>query len=215
MEWIQHELNKTGVIPDVLSVIERVKIYLNHEPLTPAQIAQQQRRAESALLVYFEQKSSLFVRGNVAEKSFKSEGVLIDDLVHMSGKIDLLEIDKVNKTIVVVDYKTGESHESWKPETDKLHKYMIQLYCYKLLVENSASYREYSVVGGRLEFIEPDSDGIVHSLSLEFNSEQAGIVRKLLHALWNRVQTLDMPDITSYGDSLSAIKQFEKDLIAS
>ena len=214
LEWMQNELNRTGQLPDTASVIDRAKNYLSHEPLAPEQITQQQRRLEAALTIYLESRSESFSQNNVAEKSFRREGVLLDGEVLMGGKIDLLEIDKTNKTIVVVDYKTGESHDSWKPETDKLHKYMLQLYCYKLLVENSTSYRGYTVTSGRLEFVEPDTDGAVHALLLEFSSEQLAFTKQLLHALWKRVKSLNMPDISGYSDSLAAMKQFEKDLVS-
>lgn len=214
LEWLQNELNRTGKTPDDEDIIERAQMYLSREPLTPEQITQQQNRASGTLTHYLTAKKASFKRGNVAEKSFRDEGALVEKVVHMGGKIDLLEIDKTTKTITVVDYKTGQGTSSWKPETDRLHKYMLQLYCYKLVVEASATYRDYTVTSGRLEFVDPDNDGVVHSLSLQFSDEQLNHTRKLLAALWQRVQALDMPDISGYGDSLTAIKQFEQDLIS-
>ena len=145
--------------------------------------------------------------------AFRNQGVLVGD-VHMGGKIDLLEIDEAKKEIVVVDYKTGDSESSWKPETVKLHKYALQLYCYKLLVEGSAKYRGYTVTSGRLDFIEPDSDGELHPLSLTFEPGRLDDVRRLLASMWRAVQTVEFPDISEYGDSLTAVKQFENDLIS-
>jgi len=69
------------------------------------------------------------------------------------------------------------------------------------------------VTSGRLEFIDPDADGTIYSLSLQFSNEQLNHTRKLLLAMWQRVQALDMPDISGYSDTLTAIKQFEQDLI--
>ena len=213
LEWLQNELNRTGKAPANTAIIERAKVYLSKEPLTPEQITQQHNRASVTLSQYLDARKANFVRGNVPEKSFRDEGVLIENIVHMGGKIDLLEIDKTTKTITVVDYKTGQGTSSWKPETDRLHKYMLQLYCYKLVIEASATYRGYAVTSGRLEFIDPDADGTIYSLSLQFSNEQLDHTRKLLLAMWQRVQALDMPDISGYSDTLTAIKQFEQDLI--
>lgn len=215
LEWLQNELNRKGKTPSDEAIIERAEMYLSREPLTPEQITQQHNRASVTLTHYLQAKKSTFKRGNVPEKSFRDEGVLINKIVRMGGKIDLLEIDTAAKTITVVDYKTGQGTSSWKPETDRLHKYMLQLYCYKLIIEASATYRNYKVTSGRLEFIDPDIDGTIHSLSLQFNEEQLDHTRKLLVAMWQRVQALDMPDITGYSDTLTAIKQFEQDLIGS
>ena len=210
LEWAQNEVNLEHKHPSVKAAIAYADAYLNHEPLGDEQIAQQQRHAADTLETYLAHRT--FKKGNVAEMSFQTQGVLIGD-VHMGGKIDLLEINEATKEIVVVDYKTGDPESSWKPENIKLHKYALQLYCYKLLVEGSAKYRGYTVKSGRLEFVEADSDGELHALSLDFETGRLEEVRALLSAMWRSVQTLDMPDISNYKDTLTAAKQFEQDLI--
>ncbi len=209
LEWMQNEVNTGHNQPSAKAAAQYAATYLEHEPLLPEQIAQQQRRATETLSAYLGGRT--FQKGNVAEMSFHSQGVFVGD-VHMGGKIDLLEIDEAKKEIVVVDYKTGGAETSWKPETIKLHKYALQLYCYKLLVEGSVKYRGYIVTSGRLEFVEPDNDGQTHSLTLSFEPGRLAEVRALLGAMWQRVQTLALPDTSIYGDTLTAIKQFESDL---
>lgn len=211
LEWIQNEVNTGHKQPSSKAAAQYAATYLAHEPLLPEQIAQQQRRAAETLAAYLGGQS--FKKGNVAEMSFRSQGVLVGE-VHMGGKIDLLEIDEAKKEIVVVDYKTGGAETSWKPETIKLHKYALQLYCYKLLVEGSVRYRGYTVTSGRLEFVEPDNDGQTHNLALNFEPSRLAEVRALLAAMWQRVQSLSFPDTSGYGDTLTAIKQFESDLLA-
>ncbi len=210
LEWMQNEVNTGHKQPSTKAATQYAATYLAHEPLLPEQIVQQQRRAAETLNAYL--AGHTFQKGNVAEMSFRSQGVFVGD-VHMGGKIDLLEIDETKKEIVVVDYKTGGAETSWKPETIKLHKYALQLYCYKLLVEGSVRYRGYTVTSGRLEFVEPDNDGQTHSLALNFEPGRLAEVRGLLAAMWQRVKTLSLPDTSSYGDTLTAIKQFESDLI--
>lgn len=212
LEWLQNEVNLGKKQPTVKAAVSYAEAYLAHEPLTAEQIAQQQRHAAETLEAYLAKK--VFTKGNVPEMSFRNQGVLVGD-VHMGGKIDLLEIDETKKEIIVVDYKTGEPETSWKPETIKLHKYALQLYCYKLLVEGSAKYRGYTVTSGRLDFIEPDGDGELHSLSLVFEPGRLDDVRRLLASMWRAVQTIHFPDISEYGDSLTAVKQFENALISS
>lgn len=210
LEWLQNEVNLDHQQPSTKAAITYAEKYLAHEPLTDEQISQQQRHAAETLTAYLSQRT--FRKGDVAEMSFRTQGVVIDD-VYMGGKIDVLKVDTANKEIVVVDYKTGASETSWKPETIKLHKYALQLYCYKLLVENSHTYRGYTVTSGILEFVEPDSDGELHSLQLEFTPARLAEVKLLLAAMWRAVRSLDLPDTSDYAKTLTAIKQFEKDLI--
>lgn len=210
LEWIQNEINVGHEQPPIAAAVKYATSYLAHEPLTGEQIEQQQRRAKQVLESYLAVRS--FKKGNVPEMSFRGQGVFVGD-VHMGGKIDLLEIDEAKKEIVVVDYKTGDAETSWKPETIKLHKYMLQLYCYKLLVERSIKYRGYTVTAGRLEFVAPDGDGDIHTLTLSFEPGRLDEIKHLLAAMWRSVKTLELPDTTGYSDTLTAIKKFETDLI--
>jgi hypothetical protein len=210
LEWLQNEVNLGHDQPSIKAAIKYATTYLSREPLTAEQIEQQGRRAGEVLETYL--KGRVLREGNVSEMSFRGQGVFVGD-VHMGGKIDLLEIDESKKEIVVVDYKTGDAETSWKPETIKLHRYMLQLYCYKLLVEGSVKYRGYTVTSGRLVFVEPDGDGEVHSLTLDFEPGRLAEVRGLLAAMWHTVHALELPDTTPYGTTLTAIKQFEQDLI--
>jgi hypothetical protein len=125
-----------------------------------------------------------------------------------------MEIDTANKTITVVDYKTGKPFSRWQSDL-KLHKYQHQLYCYKLLIENSRTFRGYRVTAGRLEFIEPDDRGVIHSLPLTFTDKDEAATRALLTAMWHCVQNLDFPDVSSYDTSLAGTRAFEADLIAT
>lgn len=208
LEWLQNDLNKTGELPSDQAVLEQATSYLARELLTETQLAQQQLRAQQSLAVYLAQKRSQYQRGNVAEKSFRHEGVFVAD-AHLGGKVDLLEIDKQAKRIVVVDYKTG----SLGSDPVKLHRYTLQLYCYKLLVEKSHSYEGYSVEQGKLCFVEPDHDGTITEKTVTFDTVETNRVEQLLDALWHRVKNVDMPDASAYGDSLKETLRFEKDLI--
>jgi DNA helicase-2/ATP-dependent DNA helicase PcrA len=213
LEWLQHQVNEHGQLPLFKATATHFTGQLEKELLTPEQLAVQTARGVSALETYLAHSHTRFVPGNRPEHNFRDEGVVLDGGVHLAGKIDLLEIDKAAKTITVVDYKTGASAASWKPETARLHKYRLQLYCYKLLIEGSHSFAGYRVEKGRLDFVEPDSDGAIHRLELTFEDAELAHAKALLQAMWHRVLALDLPDVSGYGTSLSAIKQFEQDLL--
>ncbi len=212
LHWLQDRVNSEGSLPTIALTLDYFDKRLRMKHLSPETEVLQQERGHHALTTYLKNRSHIFKSGDEAERNFKNEGVMIDT-THLAGKVDRLEVDKDTKTIVVVDYKTGKSYEKWNSEL-KLHKYRQQLYCYKLLIEGSHTYRGYTVTSGRLEFIESDQSGNVHALELTFDPNELERVKKLLGAMWTHVMNLDFPDISQYEKNLKGAKQLEDDLIS-
>ena len=121
-------------------------------------------------------------------------------------------VDPKTRNVSIVDYKTGKSHTKWTSEV-KMHNYERQLYFYKILLENSRSYNKYKVVDAYLEFVEPDLNGNINKLHIKFDPEKEEQTKKLIEAIYKKIITLDMPDISGYAKTLKGIKQFEQDLI--
>ncbi|MEK7153690.1 MAG: PD-(D/E)XK nuclease family protein, partial [Patescibacteria group bacterium] len=211
LEWLQHKTTAQGKVPAITETIHYFTASMHKRKLTGAQMALEIERGEKALTAYLATRSHIFKPTDKAEHNFRNEGVFIGN-AHMAGKVDRMEIDQAGKTITVVDYKTGRSYPRWAPEP-KLHRYQLQLYCYKMLIEGSRTYKGYTVAQGRVEFIEPDTDNRIHTLELTFKDDELARVRKLLQAMWQRVHTLDFPDIGDYEPTLAGIKQFETDLL--
>lgn len=210
LQWLQGCLNRTGQLPTPAEAAAHAEAFIARETLSPEETATQIARAQQVLSAYLASAVSEFKAGNMAEKSFRDEGVFIGN-VHLGGKIDLLEIDTNNKLITVVDYKTGQLGS----DPAKLYRYTLQLYCYKLLVENSHTYKNYTVQHGRLVFVEPSAEGVIAVKEIRFTPEQTQRTKQLLQAMWQRVMRLDMPDASRYGDTLKDIHAFEDMLLAT
>ena len=91
--------------------------------------------------------------------------------IPLTGKIDRIKIDKLSRTITIIDYKTGRPQPKWV-NTPKLLKYKQQLYFYKILIESSRRFKGYTVATEPdSEFlIEPDvNTAKIHSLILPRN----------------------------------------------
>ena len=174
-------------------------------------------KGKSALTAFLNAKSSDFHDTDLAELDFSNQGVIIDN-ARLTGKLDVVDIDKQNKTIFVTDYKTGKPAHSWKGSADyekiKLHKYRQQLMFYQLLVEHSRDYSNFTFTGGRLQFVEPDmKTGDILSLEDTFSREELSEFAKLVNIIWQKITTLDMPDISGYSADYKGMLQFEKDLL--
>lgn len=211
LEWLQHEVNKGNNLPSNDQAIRYLITSMESKKLLPDVTKLLIARGKHALQVLLNGQYIDFKKEYVAEYSFKREGVFVGN-AHLSGKIDRLEIDKKTKTIKIVDYKTGKSFKTWKPEL-KLHKYKQQLYCYKFLIEHSHTFQGYSVTGAELLFVEPDENNTVHTLSLAFKPDEEKNMRLLIESIWQHIKALNLPNIEAYDSSLSGTKKFEDDLI--
>jgi len=211
LEWLQLRLNQTKQLPALAKVQTYFEERLERQRLSAAQTALEIERGRAALEAYLKQRATSFKPGDFAEHNFRNEGVFVDDM-HLGGKIDKLEIDQAARTITVVDYKTGRASNRWANEA-KLRRYRLQLYCYKLLIEGSHSFANYTVDAGRIEFIEPDAAGRVQTLDLKFTADELATTKRLLRAFWQHVQNLDIPDTSSYPGTLSGMTKFEADLL--
>ncbi|HEX8762528.1 MAG TPA: ATP-dependent DNA helicase [Candidatus Saccharimonadales bacterium] len=211
LEWMHQVTKKDGLLPSLTAVHRTFEQRLRAKRMNTNDTTLFLERGHAALTVYMAQRAHTFGPDNIAEYSFRSEGVFIGD-AHLTGKIDKLIIDKEKKSITIVDYKTGKSYSSWKRDA-KLHKYRLQLYMYKALVEGSHTFAGYTVKDAYLEFVEPDDNGHIQELPIDFNDDEYARVRQLAERAWRRIKALDLPDITQYKPDLSGIESFENDLL--
>lgn len=173
------------------------------------------QKGSDDLRAFLDERYNDFTTTQKTELDFANQHVMIGT-AHLAGKLDLVDV-LPDKTIVVTDYKTGKPSRSWSGKTDyekiKLHKYKQQLMFYKLLVEHARDWHSYTVETGILQFIEPTKKGDVVQLDMTFDQEELRQFEKLINAVWTRIITLDLPDITQYEQSLKGILAFEQDLI--
>ncbi len=168
------------------------------------------------LQTFLAAKYDTFTPGQKVELSFAGQHSIVDD-AHLTGNLDLVDINQANKTMVVTDYKTGHPARDWKGKTDyekiKLHRYRQQLLFYKLLVEHSRDYGSYVVTRGVLQFVEATKDGQILALDDDFSQAELNEFRQLVTAVWRKIITLDLPATQNYEANYKGILAFEHDLI--
>ncbi|MCA9346717.1 ATP-dependent helicase [Candidatus Saccharibacteria bacterium] len=208
LEWYQNSINgsKKPTINDVLSHYDRE---LDRRYMSDIDRDQARAKGRASLEKYLVARTEMFKKPAKSEVNFYSEGVVIDD-ARLSGKIDRLEIDDKSKTVRIADYKTGKPLAKWGSDMKSL-KYKQQLYMYKILIEHSSTWRGYNVESARLEFVEPDKNAtgsVVEPLYLDFNEKEETELKQLIIAVWNLIQTLNLPDISSYDKSAKGAREF-------
>ncbi len=211
LDWLYSYAKTNSRLPDEKSLLNYFDQQLAQKNLNKEQTKQLKDRGSDTLNAYLKRKRDSINSNVETEFNFRREGVFVDN-AHLTGNIDKLIIDKPNKKITVVDYKTGKSHKKWSNDL-VLHKYRQQLYSYKILVERSHTFSGYSVDGGLLEFVEPDSNGQINELFIRFDDAEQKKVEDLIQAVWHQIMNLEFPDVSAYSPSLKGIEDFENYLI--
>lgn len=212
MEWLHNTARQSNAIPREADVYNAFDRRMRARQINEQDLPLFIERGQTALRAYLQQRRDAITPDVVAEYSFRKEGVFVGD-AHMAGKIDKMIIDRAERTITIVDYKTGRSYNRWIRDL-KLHKYRMQLYLYRALVEGSHTYAGYRVVDAYLEFIEPDEDGNIQTLHLQFDEAEYEAAKKLAEIVYTRVRSMDLPDTSTYTKDLSGVESFQKDLQA-
>lgn len=151
------------------------------------------------------------LRQGKAEVNLAPEKLSIDG-VPVTGKIDHILIDDDTKTIEIYDFKTGGYHkEKWRSHAT-LYKYMLQLGFYKLLLNNSPTYRKYKVERAHILFVTPDKDDEVYDKIYEFNDDDEKELLELMKTVYGSISTLEFindPEIFRPADNNLGIKDIK------
>lgn len=169
-------------------------------------------RGARALKSYLQTCGKRLQEAAEIERDFRREGVTLEG-ARLTGIIDRLEVDSSAKTVRIVDFKSGNPSSSWS-SSSKHQNYKQQLYFYMLLVERSQSYRGYHIESASLEFIEPLPSGDCASpLVLPYDETEYAQFKRLIVEVWQRIQRLDLPDISGYAASAAGMRHFITDLL--
>ena len=152
------------------------------------------------------------LRQGKAEINLGPEKIIVNG-VPVVGKIDHMIIDEENKTIEIYDFKTGGYHkEKWQSHAT-LYKYMLQLGFYKLLLNNSPTYKKYKIMKAHILFVTPDKDGLVYDKEYSFNEEDEKSLIKIISAVYNQIISLsfiDDQEVFVSPDSSLGLKEIKK-----
>jgi DNA helicase II / ATP-dependent DNA helicase PcrA len=205
-----------GQLRPIEDIVKDFEINLQRSRLEPHDFESYVQKGTDELSAYLTHRAGSFAINQKVELDFAGQEAMLGE-AKLTGKLDLVTLNNEEKTMVVSDYKTGKPATSWQSneayEKIKLHKYRQQLLFYKLLVEHSRDFGNYTVKSGSLEFIEPTRSGETIVLDLQPTREELDHVSQLISAVWRRIQTLDLPDTSQYSKDLKGIEAFEQDLI--
>jgi DNA helicase-2/ATP-dependent DNA helicase PcrA len=197
-------------------IISNFELNLNKQHIAKHDFDILLQKGSDVLRVFLESRYQGFSSSDQTELNFTNQHSIVGD-AHLTGKLDVANINKSEKTITVTDYKTGKPTLTWTGKTDyekmKLHRYKQQLMFYKLLVENARDFRGYKVEKGIMQFVEPTISGDIIAIDSDFDQKELEQFQQLIGAVWDHITKLDLPDISKYDQSYKGILAFEQDLI--
>ena len=217
LQQLHNLLRADHRLPPTERILHYFRTSLETQHLLPDDFELYLDKGTAALTAFLDAKLSDFHDTELAELDFAHQGVVVGG-ARLTGKLDVADIDKQNKTIFVTDYKTGKPSHSWRGTSDyekiKLHKYRQQLMFYQLLVTSSRDYGNFTFIGARLQFVEPDmKTGDILSLEDTFSREELAKFAQLIGVVWQKITTLELPDISGYSADYKGMVQFEEDLL--
>jgi DNA helicase-2/ATP-dependent DNA helicase PcrA len=208
LRFSQEHLNTAGKLP--------VKAELENFVRSELEVASDNYASDIVDTVDgFLNHTSVLMPGGVAEYNFDGKHIPYGNM-RLTGTVDHF-VDKDSK-LVVTDFKTGRALNSWKISEDyykqRLHKFRQQLMFYELLFRNSPQFGKVQQIVSGVAFVEPSMRNVYCHLTLDANKKERDKLESLISAVWQKVITLDLPDVSAYGQDMRGTLDFEDQLIA-
>lgn len=219
VHYALERLQNSDTPADENSVMQLFKQRINDFDLPENDFNELVSRAQNALPKFVHTRSELFHnQPNITvktEENYYSQHIVLND-AKLTGTIDRLEIDKTNKTITIVDFKTGKSYSQVENGSASWHHHLKQLHFYRLMLLASQKFPDYRVNNWRIEFVDPDQSGQINYVAGEFDEAEAERIKKLIGVVWQKTMALDFTEPVIAPDTkanLSDIKKFEQSLL--
>ena len=218
MQFAHEQINLKKQKPSIDQIVDAFEKELDKKPLDDKDYQNFKDKGRDSLNGFLQKNYDSLNQNQKPEVDFRSQNVVLNG-AKLTGKLDVLEIDKTAKSLAVQDYKTGKVIASWTKggqDYDKIkkHKYRQQLMFYRLLLENSDDYKNYDVKSLELVFLEPSLTGEYSVLNLDdIGQDEYQDFQTLVGIVWQKIQNLDFPDTSNYEQNFNGLLQFEQDLL--
>lgn len=182
---------------------------LGHEQLPEAEYRRQLAKGQQVLGRLFGELGYKLPKEAVGELQLRD---LRLGKALISGDLDRVDYD--GDQAIITDYKTGRPLPSFNTRDRNLavkaYKHKMQIIFYVLLLEARGRYMP---AGGQMVYVEATAAkdlSRVYRPSKEDKKRVAG----LIEAIYQRIVSLNLPDISRYPAGLEGILNFEEDLLA-
>lgn len=182
--------------PEKEFLLGKFRHYLNLQPLDEKDLSESLEKGLKALNGYYENYHAVWRTHALTE--FNISGILLTPEIRLTGKIDKIEILNDAKEVNVVDYKTGkpktrgEIEGSTKSSNGDMKR---QLVFYNLLLDRFENGK-FKMVGGDIDFIEPDEKGRYKKEGFVVMKEEISELEELIKKVAGEILNLEFWDKT-------------------
>jgi DNA helicase-2/ATP-dependent DNA helicase PcrA len=209
---LEEYFNARNINPslDVEFLISRFSHHLEEADLVPQIFERVHRDTGTALRGWYSARQGLWPART--ENELHVKGVLLDNTILLTGKLDKLEcLDDRCHEVRVIDYKTGspKSRNEIEGLTESAkHKagsggYKRQLVFYKLLLDRWQEGR-YRMREGVLDFIEPTDGGTYKQETFEIGREETDSLMGDIRRVAQEIQELSFWDTCCDDDACAS-----------
>lgn len=209
------EWKQTKNLPNQEFFLSLFEKYLGQERPKSQDYTKLLKKGKIELPIFYENSKKFWSINSLVEYSFFEQNIALGN-TRLSGRTDRIDFDDEAGKIVVVDYKTAKPI-TWQTKDPtkkiKLWKYETQLGFYEVLIKHSNFAKKYPNFVGQVEFIEADPEGKSVVLNKQISQEEIQILENLIQKVYQKITTLDFPDVADYAQNLQGIKDFKQDLL--
>ncbi|NCN82549.1 MAG: ATP-dependent helicase [Candidatus Pacebacteria bacterium] len=213
LEFVFREISDSGTQPSLAAAQQVFVEALQRELLITDELERRVASGERLLAAYYQEPERFVAEPVFIERFFGSgfSTTMLDDIA-LSGRIDRVDwIDKKEKLVRVIDYKTGRQRsigdiegttqaaglserEQALPESIR-GPYKRQLLFYKLLADLDPSFRPV-VTEGVFEFVEPHREsGKIVTRSFELTDSAVADLSELIKTVMAEIRNLQFLEL--------------------
>ncbi|MCA9344397.1 ATP-dependent helicase [Candidatus Saccharibacteria bacterium] len=209
LEIAQIQVNTSGLNKGKL--IEKFSQTLNDQFLPADEVSRYQEKGTNLLNKLLDSPAFTLKEGGKPELNL--ENIRIEQAT-IKGKLDNTLVNK--NQITIIDYKTGNPLSSLftkdQSKVIKAWRHRTQLTFYSLLIKNSNLYKPNMSILGQMYYLEADSDKNIIK-EYQPTNEEIESLAKLSAIVWQKIKSLDFPDVSQYSPDFEGISHFQQDLL--
>ncbi len=208
LEFAQQLARQKGF--DLQQTLMRYETSLREQYLSPADHERYLLHGQNVLRQLFETYRLQLLPAGRPE--VKLAGLRIDS-ARIGGALD--RIDTHGKTTLITDYKTGTPLHSFlthdKTKQLKAWRHRTQLQFYTLLAATSGQFKGQAL-SAQMMYLEAESPKDLYRSHIA-TADELERLRQLIIIVWQKIVSLNLPDVRHYEQNYAGIKRFEEDLL--
>ncbi len=211
LQWLDNTMKINPDFNNTSEIEHQFILKLKKQRLSDNNFELLKERGQKSLETFFNQKRDILLSNGLSEFSLKDQGIFIKS-AHLTGKIDKIIINEKQKTLDIIDYKTSRPFSNWNKDNYS-YNYQKQLYFYYILIKKSDRFKNYKINSCLNIFVDPIDNKTIKELGLNFDPNELSKIEQLIPIVWESINNLSFPDISSYHKDIYGIKAFENDLL--